>query len=389
MKVGLYLQTDSGGIGGACFWTACLASHLARRHEVTIFHHKPGLRLPDLADFSAQDLSTVGFETLPVGYCGAWHRRVGGPDLTAISRGFDLFVTITHLIPPVCAAAVGVLIVLFPLEPRDEVWPWNEGGSHWSPKRVLREWKHGRRWSGVFGSYRVRTALSTFCQDWVDRLWHTSSEVLYPPSAMTLAADERDARIVSIGRFTVEGVSKHQLELVRMFRTEVAPHAPGWRYASMGSRDDRPESQRYCEAVLGEAQDAPIDVLVNVPRARLSDLVSRGRVFWHAAGLTVDEARQPQLCEHFGHVTVEAMSAGCVPVIIGKGGQKEIVRHGIDGYVCQSIEEMARRTRELIADEPLRARMSASARARAQEFSIARSMDRLGALVFDASGVRL
>jgi glycosyltransferase involved in cell wall biosynthesis len=157
----------------------------------------------------------------------------------------------------------------------------------------------------------------------------------------------------------------------------------------MGSRDDRPESQRYYEAVLAEAQGAPIDVIVNVPRPRLSDLVSRAKVFWHAAGLLVDEARQPQLCEHFGHVTVEAMSAGCVPVIIGKGGQKEIVRHGTDGFVCETIEEMARRTRQLIEDEPLRAKMSEAARVRAQAFSVQQSMDRLGALVLDASGVRL
>jgi glycosyltransferase involved in cell wall biosynthesis len=137
------------------------------------------------------------------------------------------------------------------------------------------------------------------------------------------------------------------------------------------------------------AEDAPIDVLNNLPRAELGERVGRAKVFWHAAGLLVDESREPQLCEHFGVVTVEAMSAGCVPVVIGKGGQKEIVRDGIDGFVCRSLEEMAQRTRQLIDDDALRARMSEQAIARAQAFSVERSMDRLAGLVFDTSGARL
>lgn len=388
MKVGLYLQTDSNGIGGACFWIACLASHLSRQHEVTVLHHKQQLGIEELAAFTGQDLSAVRMQLLPAGECAAWHRR-GGTDVTALSQGFDVFVTMTHLIPPACAAKIGVLIVLFPLEPQNHVWPWSESGSRLSPRRMLQEWRHGQRWRQVFGSYGVRTSLSTFCQDWVRRLWHTDSEVLYPPSAFASPAAEREAAVISIGRFAVEGVSKHQLELARMFRDDVAPHAPGWRYACVGSLDPQSEGRRYWQDVLSVAKQAPIDVLDNLPRAQLSERVGRAKVFWHAAGLTVDEARQPQLCEHFGHVTVEAMSAGCVPVIIGKGGQKEIVRHEVDGFVCRSLEEMAQCTRRLIDDEPLRARMSGQAIERARAFSVPRSMDRLAELVLATSGARL
>ncbi len=43
-----------------------------------------------------------------------------------------------------------------------------------------------------------------------------------------------------------------------------------------------------------------------------------------------------------GMTTPEAMSAGCVPVVIRKGGQPEIVRHGLDGFLwgirCRSLE---------------------------------------------------
>jgi len=36
--------------------------------------------------------------------------------------------------------------------------------------------------------------------------------------------------------------------------------------------------------------------------------------------------------EHFGITTVEAMAAGCVPLVYDSGGQAEIVSSGYNGY---------------------------------------------------------
>src|SRR5262249_60230656 len=70
-----------------------------------------------------------------------------------------------------------------------------------------------------------------------------------------------------------------------------------------------------------------------------------------------------------GMTPAEAMAGGCVPIVIDRAGQREIVREGVDGYRWRSVDELAARTREVAADEELRSRLAASAIARAQEYS--------------------
>jgi glycosyltransferase involved in cell wall biosynthesis len=67
--------------------------------------------------------------------------------------------------------------------------------------------------------------------------------------------------------------------------------------------------------------------------------------------------------------TAEAMAAGCVPVVVNKGGQREIVEHGTTGFLWNTLDELKRFTRVLIDDAVLRERMSCAARQRAQRFS--------------------
>jgi glycosyltransferase involved in cell wall biosynthesis len=66
--------------------------------------------------------------------------------------------------------------------------------------------------------------------------------------------------------------------------------------------------------------------------------------------------------------TVEAMAGGCVPVVIDRAGQKEIVREGLDGYRWSTPEELIAHTGRLARDEALRARLAATARQRAEQF---------------------
>ena len=104
-------------------------------------------------------------------------------------------------------------------------------------------------------------------------------------------------------------------------------------------------------------------------RRELKNLYEQSSVFWHAAGFGVDENTQPMFAEHFGISTVEAMAAGCVPVVIKKGGQKEIVEHGVSGFLWETLDELGSYTQTLLADDKLRTQMSEAARERATMFS--------------------
>jgi glycosyltransferase involved in cell wall biosynthesis len=145
-----------------------------------------------------------------------------------------------------------------------------------------------------------------------------------------------------------------------------------WEYVSAGGVLHRVADDRdYFDAVAAAAAPAAPRARVadNVTRTSLKALYARAKIFWYGAGLGEDDSQHPELLEHFGIVTAEAMAAGCVPVVINKGGQPEIVRHGVDGFVWETPSELIEATLRLAEDESLRLRMSQAARERAHEFS--------------------
>ena len=62
----------------------------------------------------------------------------------------------------------------------------------------------------------------------------------------------------------------------------------------------------------------------------MRSLYARSAIFWQAKGFEVP-ADGPQRMEHFGNTPIEAMSAGCVPIVFDAGGPRETVQHGMNG----------------------------------------------------------
>ncbi|MFO7928518.1 MAG: glycosyltransferase, partial [Candidatus Humimicrobiaceae bacterium] len=74
-------------------------------------------------------------------------------------------------------------------------------------------------------------------------------------------------------------------------------------------------------------------------------------IFWHASGMGEDEEKHPEKFEHFGITTVEAMASGCIPIVINKTGQKEIIKNGQNGFLFSSIEELKEITIKVCSGE--------------------------------------
>ena len=83
-----------------------------------------------------------------------------------------------------------------------------------------------------------------------------------------------------------------------------------------------------------------------------------------------------------GFKAIQYMSAGVPPVVSRVGVNCEIVRDGVDGIVASDLDGFANALRRLAADPALRARLGASARARAeQHYSIHVTAARLAELL--------
>ena len=63
------------------------------------------------------------------------------------------------------------------------------------------------------------------------------------------------------------------------------------------------------------------------------------------------------------------MAAGCIPVVINKGGQKEIIKDGIDGFFFNDLQELSDKTLKIIRDEVDSLKIRENAVRNCQKFS--------------------
>lgn len=221
-------------------------------------------------------------------------------------------------------------------------------------------------------AYECILANSAYTSGWIKRLWNRDADVLYPPIRVGEMAPEptRKPAIVTVGRFFRPGLghAKRQLEMVALFgELARAGRLPGWTFHVVGGCED--SQLPYLEEVRSAAAGLPVEIHPNASRALVDRLLDEASIFWSATGFGEDEEKAPWSMEHFGMTTVEAMAGGCVPVVIDRAGQREIVRQGMDGYRWSTAAELGDYTVTLANDHALRAKLSASAVARANNFS--------------------
>jgi len=192
--------------------------------------------------------------------------------------------------------------------------------------------------------------------------------ILYPPidTRRFKPAKRKDNIILSVGRFDSPSHAKRQDVLIKAFKKMQTKQKTDYRLVLAGGLKGNDQIITKLKKLAGKSA---VDFQVNLPFSDLLDLFSRARIFWHAAGYGVDEQKNPHQVEHFGMTTVEAMAAGLVPVVINKGGQKEIVIPEI-GSLWDSTSELVDQTLAVINSDKNRRLFSKRARRRSHLFSL-------------------
>ena len=216
-------------------------------------------------------------------------------------------------------------------------------------------------------SYDHFLCNSEFTAQWFERFYGRPAEVLYPPvngvphEASALCAKEN--LILTCGRITP---AKKLLELAHAFGTLYHSGIHDWRFVIAGLSD--PSHEDYLNQLQDELNELPAQVVTDLPREALCDYYRKAKYYWHGMGLGAADDN-PLKMEHFGMTTAEAMTAGCVPIVIDQGGQKEIVTAEC-GCRFSTEEELVQYTAALIHD-PDRTRMLArNAIERSKRFSL-------------------
>jgi glycosyltransferase involved in cell wall biosynthesis len=225
---------------------------------------------------------------------------------------------------------------------------------------------------GYLDTYDVILPISRFSASWLQRYWGRGGEILYPPVdvAQFVPQAERRKVILGVGRFfRGEGHAKRHDAMIRTFRELVQEGLTGWELHLAGGSMRETRHQQYLQECRRLAEGWPVRFHVDAPLEELKGLYESASIYWHAAGLGESETRNPIKCEHFGITVVEAMAAGCVPVVLGKGGVTEIVEHGRSGYLWHSRADWKRQTLSVAGDPHLAARLREGAIARSARFA--------------------
>ena len=235
------------------------------------------------------------------------------------------------------------------------------------------EWVDGRSFKTRIKLFFVKKIFcnSYFTKHFVDKKLNVKSDILYPPVNLHVIKNiKKENVILHVGRFDVDSTDsnyKKQDVMIDIFKKMVDAGLKNWKFELIvGVKDkDKEKLDKLKEMSKGYA----IELLENISNQKLWESYSKAKIYWHATGYGEDLQKYPEKAEHFGISTVEAMGAGCVPVVFDAGGQKEIIEDKKSGYLCESMEDFMSKTNALIEDESLLKRMSIRSIKRSDIFS--------------------
>jgi glycosyltransferase involved in cell wall biosynthesis len=242
-----------------------------------------------------------------------------------------------HIIPPIAARSKNsVFVCQFPLLPLA------------GPVQNAKTFTAKYRAVIAFSEY-ARTHILARLNAYQLPTWPV--EVVYPPILQVAGTTNRkENMILSVGRFFAGGPNKRHDLMISAFRILRERFGADIELHLAGSSTPGPEHIDYLDSLRQMARGFPIIFHVNATPTTLCDLYRDAAVYWHTTGLEADLVQNPELAEYFGVAILEAMSAQCVAMAFNAGGPREIITHGVDGFLYESLEELVDTTASILND---------------------------------------
>lgn len=204
---------------------------------------------------------------------------------------------------------------------------------------------------------------SEFTRSQSDPKIHHKSSVIYPGVTMHTIGKKDETTILSVGRFEGSYKAKKQEILINAFKrlkdTGIKKEVKLFLAGGLLSRD-----QEYFNTLKSMAHGMNIEFYPNVSYVDLEELYKTSSIYWHAAGFGESD---PKHMEHFGISTVEAMSAGCIPIVFNGGGLREIIRRESEGFLWTTTEQLISKTCKILS-RPVSKKSRVDIRKRAMDF---------------------
>jgi glycosyltransferase involved in cell wall biosynthesis len=190
------------------------------------------------------------------------------------------------------------------------------------------------------------------------------STVIYPSiddEYVTKSALQKKKQILGVGRFFPHLHNKNHDKMIEAFLLlKKNPHFKNWKLILAGGlKEEEREYFNSLKAMIGSNDD--ILLMENVHHDELLKLYHESSVYWHMAGLGVNDSTHPERVEHFGITPLEAMMAGCIVFCVASGGPNEIVQNGKTGFLFTTIDELLRQMNDVMTNNKKIAEVKKSA----------------------------
>ncbi len=248
------------------------------------------------------------------------------------------------------------------------------------------EWVNTNSFLFLFKKSRVSKIIcnSYFTKQFIDKKFGVNSFLLYPPATTATEVKKKKENIIlTVGRFSLlkNGTDFKKLGImVKNFKKFQKKRLKGWTMAIVTSV--RPDLENAFKTFEESIKSSHIKIYKNASFQLTEEMYSKAKIYWHAAGFGEDLIRHPERAEHFGISTVEAMSHGCIPVVINAGGQKEIVNDGDNGFLWNTEDELVEKTHAIAVNKDDLKRIAERAVESSERFSNERFCEELNHLIW-------
>lgn len=178
-------------------------------------------------------------------------------------------------------------------------------------------------------TYSIILSNSEFTSLWINKYWGLKSVVCYPAVDLILKKkvyfNKKNNWICSVGRFFTLGHGKKQEILIQAFKKFYDGGNSSWKLHLIGGLANDSDNIDYFNKLKSLAKGYPVYFHLNISRKELESIYRKSKIYWHATGFNENPETDPILFEHFGIAPVEAISAGCVPILYDGGGLPEII----------------------------------------------------------------
>ncbi len=380
-NIGVYLVSFPGFSGGIKYFLRILQHLYDRYKDITVSIYcskKKEIQDPYVAFLKLCERFEIQppmVKIIPI-YSGRGYRFIRFLYIAFQSRKYDLFINASTKAFIPNSAKRGLYICHFPPDPH---YSKSENWCHMFP----------RIFEKIGGNYFRTTwtlyaSNSSYPDHWLEKYWNIPEEkrtILYPAvvkeSQILVKNQKKKQLIVTVGRIEEE---KRQKALAEIFCRYYADYFKDFEFCIVGPEPRSEQQKQYIDEIKVLSEGFPVTFQFNLPQEELWDLYKDSKIYWHARGLEVDEEKDPFHVEHFGMTTAEAMAFGVVPVVIKKGGQKEMVSDDVNGYTWDTLDECAEKTRKALLAENYH-RLSQGALNSAHQYTIEKFNERLEAIL--------